>query len=349
MSTIKPMQLYELPKPVQLAVFFGIIHDGWNIEDYMVEAIIDPKGYETCCIWGLQGVGKSSFMITILFWLYHAYFVLQYSLSKWTFETLLALKEAGDFEAFLEAVRDVQDTKLTPSQLREIWEMVLDCLVFKPAEFTLKLENVPEDVVLPALGWDDIGVHYPSSKFKTDIEQYEAIDSTWAAIRTAVHVVVLTIPIIDRLAKNVKDNLTIEIFVGKNQKRLVNRLFHLPGLRSIESSFFKAVLEAPEQIDLTFVPFWVWQKYWAMRIKLTREALSVLRKATDMIDVENYITVLDAAEMCFQQNVKWSTSTIQQDYSRGIIKGAKIAGVLCVKKEDFFRVLVLKGGISPLD
>ena len=80
------------------------------------------------------------------------------------------------------------------------WKLVLDSLLFKPNEFVERLEGVSDDERIPCLLWDDINVHYTSSTFRSDIKQYEAIDATWAAIRTKVNVVILTLPLIDRLA-----------------------------------------------------------------------------------------------------------------------------------------------------
>ena len=233
------------------------------------------------------------------------------------------------------------------------WDKVLETQIFKPPEFVSTLEAVPDEERIPLLDWEDVGVHYPSSKFKTDIKQYEAIDSTWAAIRTKVNVIVLNIPLIDRLAKNIKDNLTFEVFVGKNQMELINRLFRLPGIGEIESNLFKVTIEEPSQFNLLEVPLEVWKKYWKRRLALTREALANLKGTTDMEDLEGFIPVLEAAKICHEQKdkegrkINYASSTIQQDISRGILKGKKIAGRLCVDVDDFYTNLELKGGHKP--
>lgn len=304
MTLLEELQLYDLPKPVELAIFFGIIKPGWTLEDYLIYASTHERGYETVSLWALQGSGKSSRMLQMLYWIY--------------FNIL-------------------QDDE-------EAWKAVLDHIVFKPSTFVERLEAIPDNVVLPALGWDDIGVHYPATKFRTDIQQYEAVDSTWAAIRTKVHVIFTTIPLIDRLAKNVRDNTTFEVFMGPNQMELINRVFHLPGTRFIESNFFKVVLEKPAKFELFMAPEWVWKEYWKRRLKLTREALQVLRQATDMEDIEGYIPVLEAAKIAQTQGIKYATSTIQQDISRGILRGQRIVGRLCVDENDFYENLILKGG-----
>jgi len=287
------------PKIIRLAEFFGLIKQGYTLEDYLVQAV-KTGGYETVDIWGPQGVGKSERMLQMLYWIY------------------------GD------------------------WDAVIDSLVFKPASLVTILEEIPDDERMPALGWDDIGVHYPSSTFKTDIKQYQAIDSTWAAIRTKCNVVVTTIPLIDRLAKNIKDNVTFEVFIGRNQMEIVYRVFHLPGQRSIESNFFKIVVEQPRRFDLFNMPLDDWKRYWKKRLELTREALATLKGATDMESLDGYIPVIEAAKIASEQKIHYATSTIQQDISRGILRGQRINGRLCVSEDDYYENLVLKGGVRPI-
>ena len=219
-----------------------------------------------------------------------------------------------------------------PTQ-EELWNKVLECLVFKPADFVKKLESVPRGERLPIIIWDDIGVHYTSSTFKTDIEQYAAIDSTWAAIRTKVGVVVVTIPVINRLAKNVKDNLTFEIFIGRNQMKQIRRLFYLPGLKNIDSNLFKPQIEEPESFDLYAVPAWVWKRYWEMRLDLTEQALAALRGATDMEENTSWIPVIDVA-----MEVGQSEGTIAQGVSRGNYVGKKIKGVACIHVDSYVKL-----------
>lgn len=215
------------------------------------------------------------------------------------------------------------------------WELVLKCLVFRPRDVVDRLEAVPDDQRLAMLLWDDIGVHYPSSTFKTDIASYEAIDSTWASIRTKVGIVITTIPLSDRLAKNIKDNVTMEVFLGKNQMELVYRIFRLPGFRSLQANFFKAMVEEPERFNLYDVPAWVWNRYWVMRLKLAREALETLKGVVE-VDGSNYISCLDAGGI-----LKISPNTVQQMISRGTVRGRKIKGVMSILDEDMERLIPL--------
>jgi len=222
------------------------------------------------------------------------------------------------------------------------WEKVLANVVFKPSEIVSRLEAVPDGERISCLVWDDVGVHYPSSKFKTDIEMYEAIDSAWAAIRTKVAVAILTIPLITRLAKNLRDNITFEVFLGRNQKEIIKRIFHLPGTERIESNLFKVTAEWPEAFNLYKVPKPIWTRYWKKRLKLTREAIETLKGAADMEDTEGYLPVLDAALKVRESGHKITGTTIQQNISRGVMRGRKFKGQLYVFEKDLNKFLESK-------
>ncbi len=218
------------------------------------------------------------------------------------------------------------------------WDAVLACLIFKPQELVATLEAVPDDERLAIIIWDDIGVHYPSSKFKTDIEQYEAIDSSWASIRTKVGVILTTIPLSDRLAKNIKDNVTFEVFLGKNQMEMIFRIYRLPSFKSLDCNFFKAMIEDPAPFDLYKVPKWVWIKYWDHRIKLAREALASLKGAVgQVIDETQWVDCIEAGSI-----LEMSPNSIQQMSSRGVIEGIKINKRLHIKVDDLERLKELK-------
>lgn len=344
----KPMQLYRVPKPIKLAIFFGIVKEAFTCEDYLIEASITESGYETVSLWALQGAGKSTRMLQMMYWIIRFLFIVnnkRVDLEKYGCTIVDNKIDYGKNDNnLLSLIEATHEYWTDPEEEKEIWLKVLDLVVFKPSTFVETLEELEDDEVLPVLGWDDVGVHYPATKFKTDIKQYEAIDSTWAAIRTKVHVILTTIPLIDRLAKNLRDNVTLEVFLGKNQMEIINRCYHLPGIKRMESNFFKVTIEKPAPFDLFMVPQWVWDIYWKKRLKLTKEALQNLRKATNMESIEGYITVIDAAEIAFTERVKYSASTIQQDISRGIIEGQKINGILCVSEDGFRKIMRQKKG-----
>jgi len=270
----------RLPRHVETAIQYGLIHPGWTLEDYLRHAV-ESQGYETVLIHGVQGSGKSNRMLQQGYWIY----------------------------------RD--------------WDKVLANIVFKPADFVKKLQSIPMGKRIPWIGFDDVGVHYPSSKFKTDVKQYEAIDATWAAIRTKCSVISLTIPLLDRLAKNIKDNVSFEVYIGRNQMELVERIVRLPSFDRMETRLFKILVEGPRKFNLYDVPKDVFKEYWDMRLRLTEEALESLAQATDLEVEEGYTPIIDLAV-----ELGLSPNTIQQMVSRGVIRGRKIRGILCVCDED---------------
>jgi len=210
------------------------------------------------------------------------------------------------------------------------WDTVLKNVVFKPNDFVKRLKEVPRHSRIPLLMWDDIGVHYTSSTFRTNLLQYEAIDATWAAIRTKCNVICVTIPLIDRLAKNIKDNITFEVFVGRNQMEFTQRLVRLPGIGTLESNLFKIIVEQPSTFNLFEVPHDVFKQYWEMRLRLTEEALAKLDQSIMPEDLDGYVPVADAAV-----KLKMSANTIQAFISRGVYDGRKVKGVLCLTNEAF--------------
>jgi len=296
---------------LDLGLQYGLLIDGWGLEDYLLDAAFREEGYETVAIQAVQGSGKSSRGLQMVGW----------------------IKE-----------QELRNTLGREPTERELWDSVLDAIIFKPSDFVSRLESVPDNNPLSVLMWDDIGVHYTSSTYKTDIEQYAAIDATWAAIRTKVHVVILTIPNITRLAKNLKDNLTFEVFLGKNQLEQVRRIFRLPGTKYIDSNTFKPIIGKPFKFDLFKVPLWAWKKYYKMRLKLANEALAVLKGVTDMEELENYVPIIEARKIVREYNVNWSMSTLQQHCSRGVLRGRKLNGVLHIDKEYLIEVLKAEVG-----
>lgn len=296
---------------IDIGLQYGQLIEGWSIEDYIIHASKVESGYETVAVHGVQGSGKSSRSL---------------QMASWIIE---------------ERLREELGRELTE---RELWDATLDCVIFKPSDFVTRLEAVPDDEPLPVLIWDDIGVHYTSSTFKTDIDQYAAIDATWAAIRTKVHVVIISIPNLSRLAKNVKDNLTFEVYLGKNQKEQVRRLFRLPGTKYIDSNLFKPIIGKPQKFNLFAVPLWAWKRYYKMRQHLANEALANLRGVTDMEDMDGYIPIVDARRLCREYDVNWSMSTLQQHVSRGVLRGQKVNGILHLDNEYLLEMLRTESG-----
>lgn len=286
----------KIPGFIKAGMDFGHIKEGYTIKEYLQEAVV-TNGYETVGIHGVQGSGKSC----------------------------LTLQMGADIAfPYLK-----QELGRDPNE-KELWDFVLNSLVFKPKEFVKKLEAVPRGKRLPMILWDDLGVHFTSSSFRTDIEQYSAIDATWAAIRTKVAVAVINIPLFIRLAKNVKDNLTFEVYVGRNKMVQIRRLFYLPGQIDIDENLFKPIIQPGYQYNIYDVPKWVWDAYWERRLDLTEEALTSLKEATDMEENKDWIPIKTAA-----LEVGRAASSISHDVSQGVYRGLKIKGVMCIHKDDF--------------
>ena len=284
-----------IPRHITVGVDYGLIIEGQDLEDYLTKAAFDPSGFECVCAHGQQGAGKSNFML----------------------QQTAAIKTASLWK----------ELKRQPTE-REIWEAALEAIVFTPTDFINKLEEVKEsDERLDVVLWDDIQLEYTSSTFKTNIDQYAAIDSMMAVIRTKCAVTLITIPNITRLPKNVKDNITFEAFVGKNRKVQIRRIFRLPGQKRIDSNLFKPIIEEPFMFNLYDIPPWAWKRYEKMRQEIANRALANLKKATDLEDDTDYTPIWD---ICKQLTV--NANNLQQMGSRGVIPTRKVNGVLCVPK-----------------
>ena len=197
----------------------------------------------------------------------------------------------------------------------------------RPQDFVKKMKSIEFGERVPWLGWDDIGVHFPSAKFKTDIKQYEAIDACWAAIRTKCTVISLSIPLIDRLAKNIKDNITIEVFVGRNQWTEAQRILRMIGYGKLESAFFKACIETPHPFNLKYVPKDVFTEYWDdMRLPLADETIDNLDQ---QLSPENLTPITVVSKM-----TGLSILQIQRSHKRGGIRGIKVNGQLNYTEEQ---------------
>jgi len=185
------------------------------------------------------------------------------------------------------------------------WDIVFQNLVFKPRDFVRKLKSLPKNERVPWLGWDDVGVHMPSTVWRTDIRVYEAVDAAWAGIRTKVSNMDLSIPLIDRFAKNIKDSLTIEVFMGRNQAMLHERYIRLPNIENeVESNFRKIQIEPIYRANLYEVPSDVFKQYWNLRLELEEEALEKLDQTLTKAELQegivsdpaNYLSLVEASE-----------------------------------------------------
>ena len=293
------------------------------MDDYMLDAIFDPSGFECGVAHNQQGSGKSNFVMQRAAVLAEARLRSQ-------------LQEAGEMRG--------------PKEY-EVWDMVLDSIVFTPSDFVRKLEGIDLDVVnrLDFIIWDDIQLEYTSSTFKTDVDQYAAIDSMFAVVRTKVACVYITIPNISRLPKNIKDNVTFEMYVGKNRKVQIRKIYRLPGQRRIESNLFKPIIEKSRFFDLFDIPAWVWKRYEGMRKEIADIALANLKGVTNMEGIEGFVTLTEAVKIVKDNNLRWGIQSLQQMSSRGIIKKQTINGDLCLNLESLMGVVEAEKYTSPKD
>ena len=209
------------------------------------------------------------------------------------------------------------------------WDEVLKALVFTPTDFVQKLKDLGKGRRVPWIGFDDVGVSYPASTFRTDVKLYQDIDSVWAAIRTKCNVISLTIPLIDRLSKNIRDNVSIEIYLGRNRHFMVERIVRTLNFYKMLTDLDKILIEEGK-LDIFKVPKGVFAEYWDMRLNLTELALNKLEQSSEMRDPTGYMPVRDAA-----LKAGISATTLQQAISRGVYEGRKIGGLLHILEEDF--------------
>lgn len=292
---------------IRLGIQYGLLKQGHHLDDYLLDAVRDPSGSETVCYHGQQGSGKSNKALQT------AKPIVLYTLTQ----------ELG-----------------RPPTESELWRSILDRLVFSPSDFVRKLEAVDKDDRLDVVIWDDIQLNYTSSTFKTDIEQYSAIDSMFAVIRTKVAVVLITIPNISRLPKNIKDNVTFEVFVGKNRLVQIRKIFRLPNIKDrLDSNVFKPIIDKPASFDLFAIPAWVWNMYETLRKKIANEALAALKGVTDMTDIEGYLTIPDTVRVARDHGRSWGAMSIQQMASRNMLRKQKINGELCIEEKSLLDLI----------
>jgi hypothetical protein len=279
---------------LRLAMTFGLVIPEYTMRDYVNHAVETSNGYETIAIWGCQGSKKSCRTMIISHWVYQ------------------------DWDAVLE------EMVLVPN--------AMDLPGYEKRGFLQKMKAIEKGKCVPLLAWDDLTVGMPSASFKTDIEQYGAIDSAWAAIRTKIKVVVLNCPLIDRIGRNVKDNISMEVFLGRNQVELIERYVRLVGLKHLESNFFKVQVKPLHVFDWRYVPRDVFQQYFNLRLEIAEFAIQKMGKAfkDESVLLEDMVTPFQ-----IMNEVSIAPSTLNDMLRRNFIPSEKINGKTYVRKADF--------------
>jgi len=320
------------PKHVILAYEYGLMVRGWCFKDYIQHAAVAPDGYEVVAVDGVQRAGKSNQSLQIVGWAKHA--TQAFKLNDVEYKDYKAAIDAGTPPADYIDALPIQPTE------RDLWEAVLECIQFKASEFTAYLGAVPDGEPTDACLWDDIAGHYSNMSFRISPEEYAQVDGAFTVLGTKARVIVTNIPNLTRLSKNIKDHLSFEIFIGKNKKRMLRRIFRLPGLRSPNMNEFKADVEAPSGFDIYRIPAWAWTRYEKRRFELARDVFKALGESVDMDQVPpGYLSIPDAIRRARDRGAGWGVSTIQQNASRGAWKKVKAQGEMFIEEESFMKVL----------
>jgi len=191
-----------------------------------------------------------------------------------------------------------------------------------------KLKSLGKGRRVPWIGFDDVGVSYPASTFRTDVKLYQDIDSVWAAIRRKCNVITLTIPLLDRLSKNIRDNVSIEIFMGRNRHFMVERIIRTLNFYKMQTDLDKILIEEGD-LDIFKVPKDVFGDYWDMTLEFTEMALDKLERSTDLPSTDGYTPVLDVG-----LKIGLSPNTISQMISRKILRGRAIGDTLYLEDDQ---------------
>jgi hypothetical protein len=307
-----------VPRHIRVAYDYGLIVPGYCLKDYIQEAAISKSGYEVGAVDGVQRVGKSNETL---------------QMGGWAKEATLRV-ERGD--------RWLSPGWDNPEPVDEVrlWREVLKAVLFKASEFVSYLQAVPDGEPTDVVLWDDIAGHYSNMSFRIDPEEYAQVDGAFTVLGTKARVIITNIPNLTRLSKNVKDHISLEIFIGRNRKRKIMRVFRLPGLKHIDMNTFKADMEQPSDFDIYKIPAWAWNEYEAKRIRLAKEVFSRLGETVEMDKPpEGYISLPDAIKLARENGLSWGVSTITQTASRGGWKKIKAAGYMFIERDAFCKVM----------
>jgi hypothetical protein len=222
----------------------------------------------------------------------------------------------------------------------EDWDLVLKYLAMRPGKgergFQAILEKIGAGRRVPWIGWDDLAVNYTAQTYKIDVQQYAAIDALFACARTKASVITCNSPVIERLPKNIKDNASIEVFLGRNQRMMTQRICRIMSHKKMESYFFKVPIEKPYIFDYKAVPSDVWSEYEDLRNRLAEDTIRKLGEAykNDVGSLDEYMPIYDIID----QGIA-TPAQIQSYASRDMITMVKVDGKRYVAREDVDKIL----------
>jgi len=170
-------------------------------------------------------------------------------------------------------------------QLLGDWMEVLKHLCFTPMDVIEKAEALPEGKRYTLLLWDDVGVHFPATSFRTNIDIYEEVGKMLDAYRTIASVIIATAPKLQRFPKCMRDNKTIEVwiarFISKPTASYYKALreIDLPNYYDGNSIYVKRPTIENGIYDYTIqgAPPQIWQQYWKRRLELGRKAVQMAK------------------------------------------------------------------------
>jgi hypothetical protein len=164
------------------------------------------------------------------------------------------------------------------------WDKVLNQLCFTPMDVIRKAEELPFGKRYPLLLWDDVGVHFPATSFRTNIDIYEAVGRMLDVYRTIASVIICTAPDIRRFPKVMRDNETIEVWMTRLTGENISyyRALRIVKLQNYYSDL-EIYLKKPTiehgfyQLD-KHIPRNIWNTYWEKRLELSRKAVEMLKE-----------------------------------------------------------------------
>ena len=182
-------------------------------------------------------------------------------------------------------------------QLLGDWNKVLDALCFKPTEIIDKYDRLPENKRYDVLLWDDVGVHFPSTMYRTNVDIYEAVGRMLDVNRTKASVIICTAPNLERYPKVMIDNWTMQIYM--KTFRLKKMWAYYKAIYKIEDIDFsdeRRPFKKYPLIEHGFyhflkVPNDVWSEYWRRRLSLGKEAIEVMRQTINPNEEEKQKTI----------------------------------------------------------
>lgn len=310
------------------AYAYGLMRKGWNLRDYVMYAAVANDGYEVIVCIGVQRSGKSNESLQIASWSKQAKMV--FELNHISVASFLEYINGGGFPSEFIDSQPIQPTE------KELWEAVLQTIQFTAGDFVSYLDSVADNETTDSVVWDDISGHYTNMSFRIDPEAYSQIDSAFTVLGTKARIIITNIPNINRLTKNVKDHMTIMIFIGRNKLREIHRVFRLTMRNKTNMGEYLAQLEKPTKFDIYNIPEWAWNRYEERRVNLAKEVFKTLGTKVDLDKIpDGHFSVADAIKRARDSGLKWGVSTVQQGASRGLWGKVTVGGKLYIEKESF--------------